>query len=528
MRFHNWLYVTALLLAASSAQAVYIKPGDYLFLLEKAKAYGYAPVYIALQIAPTAEENSARQAALLAELGTDTLSVGQQSTIAGGFASFLNLYLNEAGVRKLIRSAYVKEFSLTDDGSQARKDDVGELWDQIACAGSADLEMTIKLRNLSFSLDAAGNTVYSSSPVLDEEQRSVIPAFVATLPAAGGTWLNPPTTGADGLPHFEPTLKFRVNQTGLVALLRHAEAQWVAPLARSREPIDIDPDLASLVESTDPIPIAIAMRLPDGYGYGMPQPSNQISMASLDAAAWDVVAAQGWSQEAIRYVLMGTITANVTGEQLRRLLAAPDPRIRYIVLDRPIVVLMEESFAPRREKPRRQRTTSASCPPVVEYPAPETQLCLRETELGGDATTQTLLHYLHVDYKYVASVPGSIFVGATDSAQPGRLWLMDALGAWHEYHSGEQPAVYSNQLNSLTGIAILSVPTDLRGLEGRVSFWAGFGWSITKVRSYDPADHFWTMQFSRSFHKVWTVGENNESQGEVCAAVSEHIPIEHP
>lgn len=528
MRFRNWLSVAALLLAASSAQAMFINPGDYLFLVEKAKAYGYAPVHIALHIAPTAEENRARQAALLAELGADALPVGQLSTIGGGFASFLNLYLNEAGVRKLIRSSYVKEFSLAEDGSQARSDGVGELWDQIACAGSADLEMTIKLRNLSFSLDTAGNTVYSSSPALDDEQRGVIPAFVAGLPAAGVTWLNPPVTGTDGVPHYEPTLKFRVNQSGLVALLRHAQAQWLAPLARSREPIDIDPDLAPLVESSDPIPIAIAMRLPDGYGYGMYAPANQISQASQEAAAWDVVAAQGWPQEAIRYVLMGTITATVTGEQLRRLLAVPDPRIRYIVLDRPIVVPMEESFASRREMPRRQRTTSASCPPVVEYPAPNTQLCLRETELGGDTATQTLLHYLHIDHKYVASVPGSIFVGATDSAQPGRLWLMDAFGAWHEYHSGEQPAVYSNQLKSLMGIAILSVPTDLRSLEGRVSFWAGFGRSITKVRSFDPADHFWTMQFSRSFHKVWTVGENNESQGEVCAAVSEYVPIEHP
>lgn len=518
MRFRQWLCMAALLLAAGAAGAVSIVPGDYLNLLARARVYGYVPVTVNLYLAAGYEENVARRDALLAELGSGALPTGQVSSIRAGFLNYFStLYVNESGLQTLARSAYVKTFeSIRDDGN-GRLVGAEQLTDTLACTGSVDVEMTIGLENLSFALDATGNTVYLTEPGLDDELRREVPGFLATLPAAHGTWLNPPTLGADGLLHYEPTLKFRVNQTGLVALMHHDRTSWLAPVDRTREEVYVDPYLLPEVELHGFVRSIISLRFPDGYGTRAPSLSREKMYAALNESAQEIVAALELSADAYMEIAWGTIYVTLAREQLLKLLAAPDPRIGSISWDIPLTpaVAEQSSIMARHAQPRRPQTTSASCP-AVEYPAPGTRLCLRETELSGDSTATTLLHYLHLLPQYSYSV-GSLFVGATDSAQPGRMWLMDGLGTWHEYVPGEPPAVYTNRLYELTGINILSVPTDLRGLEGRVSFWVGYGRSITRVPTLEPADHLAQMLNFRNFRKVWTVGGDDASQGEVCA-----------
>ena len=519
MRFRQWLCMAALLLAAGAAGAVSIVPGDYLNLLARARVYGYVPVSVNLYFAAGYEENVARRDALLAELGSGALPTGQVSSIHAGFLNYFStLYVNESGLQTLARSAYVKTFESMRDAGNGRQVGAEKLADTLACTGSADVEMTIGLESLSFALDAAGNTEYLTEPGLDEELRREVPGFLATLPAEYGTWLNPPTRGADGLPRYEPTLKFRVSQAGLVALMHHERTSWLAPVDRTREEVYVDPYLLSEAEQHGFVRTIISLRLPDGYGYRAPTASQEKMYAARAESAQEIVATLELSADAYMEIAWGTIYVNLTREQLLKLLAAPDPRIGAISWDMPLspAVAERSSTVVRRAQPRSQRTTSASCPPAVEYPAPGTRLCLRETELSGEATATTLLHYLRLPPQYSYGV-GSLFVGATDSAQSGRMWLMDGLGTWHEYVPGERPAVYTNRLYELTGINILSAPTDLRGLEGRLSFWVGYGRSIMKVPTYEPADHLAQMQAFRNFHKVWTVGGDDASQGEVCA-----------
>lgn len=298
MRFRQWLCMAMLLLAAGAAGAVSIVPGDYLNLLARARVYGYVPVTVNLYLAAGYEENVARRDALLAELGSGALPTGQVSSIHAGFINYFStLYVNESGLHALSRSAYVKTFESTRDDGNGRLVGAEQLADTLACTGSVDVEMTIGLENLSFALDAAGDTVYLIEPGLDEELRREVPGFLTTLSAAHGTWLNPPTLGADGLLHYEPTFKFRVDQAGLVALMHHEWTSWLAPVDRTREEVYVDPYLLSTEDLNGFVRAIISLRLPDGYGYRAPTVAREKMYAALNESAWEIVATLGLSAD---------------------------------------------------------------------------------------------------------------------------------------------------------------------------------------------------------------------------------------
>lgn len=507
--------VLALLLIARAAGAISIEPGEYLRMIENARAYGHVPLTAYLHTAADDAGNRASQDALLAELGDDVLPVGQSRSfyaVFGAYVNYVRVYANEAGVRKLLRSRYVEQL-MTDSFHEPAATVQSGLYQAVACAGSLEIEATLKLENLVMALDAQGDTVLSSSPALDEELRREVPAFLATLPPEGGTWLDAPTLGPDGLPRYPSRLRFQVNRLGLVALMYHAKTAWLGQPDRPREPLYVDPELLDQAERSDVVPVSIQLRWPDYYSYSMPEAARRQFYALLEAATAEVAATLGPNEGTV-HMATGWIDATLSPERLRALLANPDPRIASITP--PPVAVAFTAAGDSRPATLRAAATAASCPPPNDgYPASGTRLCLRETERNGGLAATTLLHRLSIpaEDRYR---PGSVFVGATDSAQPGRLWLMDGLGVWHDHESGTRPPVFARRLATLTGMHLLAAPADLSAFAGRLTFWAGYGKSAA---SYDPADHFAEMLAADRYHEVWTAGTDDDSRGEVCATV---------
>jgi hypothetical protein len=503
----------ALLLTSRIAGAVSIDPYTYLYLLERIGAYGYEAVTLHLQDGWGSEQVAASQQAILDELGDDALPVGRYLTVYGP----LSLYVNAAGFSKLARNSHVKEIypgRLGTSGVEVPND----LYPTVACAGSLDVEMTLQLENLVVALDAHGDTLFSSSPALADELRREVPAFLAGLPPEGGTWLNPPTVGADGQLAYTPTLKFRVNRLGLVALIYRDKSAWIGQLGKPKDAIYVDPELLPAADAQGSVPVEISLRTPIGYSMSMPSAALAATMAARNASAAAVSATLGIEEGQSLEIIAGGIFASLTAAQLRAVLANPDPRIASIVKQvqaEPGGTTQRADFA-HALRAGRAAASPVSCPPVVADPVPGARLCMRETVRAGGLEATTLLHYLHVpvaDRDY----PGSVFVGAIDSAAPGRLWLMDNLGVWHVHESGVAPPVFASQHFALTGINLLAAPTDLSAFSGRVSFWAGYGKSADWINS--PDLHFAEMLAAGRYRKVWTAGADDDSQGEVCAVV---------
>lgn len=503
----------ALLLAARAACAVSIDPYDHLYLLDRVRAYGYETVTLHLQVARDAERIAASQQAIIAELGDDALPVGRFVATDGP----MSLYVNEAGLHKLTRSAEVKRIFLGRFASLSVQY-AYDLYPTTACMGEMDVEISLELENFVVALDANGGTRFIVSPALEEELRREVPAFLAALPPRGGTWLNPPAVGADGRLAYEPTLKFRVNRLGLIALMYHDMSAWIGMVGKPRDAFHVDPELLPAADAHGSVAVEINLWIPDGYSIYLPPAALDAIMAARNEDARAVSTTLGMQEGQDLEIISGLIYATLTADQLRALLANPDPRIASVAKR----MQSSSAMTARRNAflavPRTGRAAAAagSCPPVIDDPLPGTRLCMRETERAGGLAETTLRHYLHVPVAD-RDFPGSIFVGATDSAQPDRLWLMDNLGVWQLHETGTPPSAYAQQRFGLTGINLLAVPTDLSVLPGRVSFWAGYGKSADWIN--DPALHFAEMLATGRYHKVWTVGAADDSQGEVCAVV---------
>lgn len=507
------LCLIVLLLASRIAGAVSIDPYDYLYLLERVRAYGYERVTLHLQNSQGDERIAASQQAIIDELGDDALPVGRFFTTYGP----MSVYVNETGLRKLTRSPYVRRIFHGGFGGLSVQYAI-DLYPTVACMGEMDVEVSLELENFVVALDANGDTRYPTSPALAEELRRGVPAFLSALPPEGGTWLNPPTGGADGRPVYAPTLKFRVNRLGLVALMHHEMSAWIGMAGKARDAFYADPELLPAADLHGSVAVEINMWIPDGYSIYLPPAALDAIMAARNEDARAVSATLGMREGQYPEIISGLIYATLTADQLRALLANPDPRIASVArrMQSAAALTARHAVSPRASRAGRAAASAANCPPVVENPVPGARLCMRETVRAGGLDATTLLHYLHVpvaDRDY----PGSVFVGATDSAQPGRLWLMDKLGVWHVHEIGTPPPAYAQQRFGLTGMNLLAAPTDLRALAGRVTLWAGYGKSADWIN--DTVLHFEEMLAAGRYHKVWTVGDDDDSQGEVCAVV---------